>query len=195
MSSSAPTAPALEAAAAARSQSPEVRRARAAELFVQHGAAVFGYCFRAVHDRALAEDLMQQVFLEAYRDLSRFRGESSTRTWLLAIAGHRSVDALRRKARTAQRMQGEDAATDVEDPRAGPFERLERTQLLAALDDCLTSLPPDTRATVLMRFQTNLTYEQMAAQLGTTPFALQMRVSRAMPALLACLERKGWIDE
>lgn len=167
-----------------------------AGLFAEHGEAVFGFCFRQVRDKALAEDLMQQVFLEACRDLHGFRKQSSVRTWLFAIAGNRCIDALRRKDRTVRRMvQADEAAAEVADPAAGAFEKLERRQLFASLDECLQGLSPDTRATVLLRFQTDLTYDEMADRLGATSYALQMRVSRAMPALLDCLERKGWTDE
>ncbi len=169
------------------------RKAAVAALFVAHGKAIFGYCVRQVGERALAEDLMQQVFLQAYRDFEQFRGQSSRRTWLFAIAANRCKDALRGRRRVPE-AHDLSQATDAgpKDVAIGPHERLDRAQLLAALEGCLQWLSPDMRATVQLRFRTDLTYEQMAIQLSATPEALQMRVARAMLVLRRCLESKGW---
>lgn len=172
------------------------RRATVVELFEAYGDAVLGYCIRLLRDPALAEDVMQQVFLEAFRDFDQFRERSSRRTWLFGIASHRCFDALRNQQRGALRLaRDEDDVDHHEAPATAALDRLDRARLLAALDHCLTRLSPELRATVLMRFQTDLTFEQMAVHLGATTQALQMRVSRAMPALRACLERKGWNGE
>src|SRR5215510_2821117 len=75
------------------------RRAALGELMDAYGKIVLGFCLRMLRDRELANDVMQQVFLEAYRDFDRFQGRSSPRTWLLAIANNRCLDALRSKRR------------------------------------------------------------------------------------------------
>src|SRR3954471_17634887 len=79
--------------AAAAEQAPLDRRAALAEMMHEHGKAVLGLCLRVTRDATLAEDVTQQVFLEAYRDLDRFEGRSSPRTWLFSIASHRCFDA------------------------------------------------------------------------------------------------------
>jgi RNA polymerase sigma-70 factor (ECF subfamily) len=185
------------------SQGPRDRRAAVAELFTQHADAIFSYCFRMLRDPDRAEEVMQQVFLEALRDFEQFRGEAAPRTWLFSIASHRCLDELRALKRRASsdriepiEVSGE--PKEVADRGAvgrGPFEQLDHAQLLQALEDCLTSLAPETRATVLLRFWTQLTHEQMTAHLGSTAEALQMRISRAMLVLRRCLENKGWAGE
>jgi RNA polymerase sigma-70 factor (ECF subfamily) len=146
---------------------------------------------------ALAEDVMQLVFLQAYRDFEQFRGTSSRRTWLFAIAGNRCKDKLRSRRSVPDAegvLQGILQITNagLDNSGIGPHERLDRARLLAALEECLQSLSPDIRATVQLRFRTDLTYEQMAIELNEKPEALQMRVARAMPRLRRCLEKKGW---
>jgi len=179
-----------------RLQTVSDRRATVAELVRAHGDAVFGFCLRVVRARALAEDVAQQVFLEAYRDLDRFQGRSSARTWLFSIAGHRCLDALKSQQRRSQRIESnEQAVIDFGDPGAGPVEQLDSARLRAALEDCLNVLSPEARATVLLRFQTGFTYQELAAALRATADALQVRVARALPALRRCLERKGWAGE
>ena len=172
------------------------RQAAVVELFEAYGEAVLGYCVRLVGDPVLAEDVMQQVFLEAFRDFEQVRGQSSRRAWLFAVSSHRCLDALRNQRRAALRIvQDEQVVAGLEAPTTGSFERLDRVQLIAALESCLTLLSPETRATVLLRFQTGLTFEQMVSHLGSTADALQMRIARAMPVLRQCLERKGWTGE
>jgi len=172
------------------------RRAAVAELVRAHGDAVFGFCLRVVRARALAEDVAQQVFLEAYRDLDRFEGRSSARAWLFGIASHRCLDALKRQQRRLQLIESdEQAVLDFEDPGAGPVEHVDRARLTAALEACLKRLSPDVRATVLMRFQTGSSYEELAAPLAATADTLQVRVARALQALRRCLEKKGWTGE
>src|SRR5262245_50961066 len=104
----------------------------------EHGKAVFGLCLRELHDAGLAEDVTQQVFLEAYRDLDRFQQRSSVRTWLFGIAYHRCLDAHKRRQRRLQRVESDESAVAAfEDPSAGPHEHLEGAERWAALEKCL----------------------------------------------------------
>jgi RNA polymerase sigma-70 factor (ECF subfamily) len=166
------------------------RRAAIADLMRAHGDAVLGLCIRVLRDRELAEEVRQQTFLEAFRDFDRFQGRSSRRTWLLGIAGHRCLDVIRRQ-HSGWIEGNDDALINRHDPGRGPREQLEQAQLAAALEECMRSLSPEVRMTVLMRFQTELSYEQLAVQLSTTADALQMRVTRALSRLRRCLESKG----
>ena len=175
---------------------PPDHRAIITELMRVHGDAVFGFCMRVVRTRSLAEELAQQVFLEAYRDLDGFEGRSSPRAWLFGIASHRCLDALKAQQRRLKLIEdNEPAVLDFEDPGQGPFDRVERMQLTVALEECLKRLSPEVRATVLMRFQTGFTYEELEALLGAAADTLQVRVARALPVLRRCLERKGWSGE
>lgn len=172
------------------------RRAAVAELMRAHGEAVLGFCLRVLGDRALAEDVRQQTFLEAYRDFDRFHERSSRQAWLFTIASNRSIDALRRRRMRSRWVDSDDTSVGhAADRDTGPGERLERAQLTQALEDCLQSLAPEVRMTVLMRFQTGFTYEELAQPLSARADTLQMRVARALAKLRVCLETKGWADD
>jgi RNA polymerase sigma factor (sigma-70 family) len=169
------------------------RRAAIVELMRAHGDALLGFCIRVVRDRDLAEEIRQQTFLEAFRDFDRFQGRSSRRAWLFGIASHRCMDAVR-KRHSGWIESDDDALIRSHDPGTGPREQLEHAQLTAALEDCMKALSPEVRMTVLMRFQTELSYEELAVQLSTRAEALQMRVTRALSRLRRCLESKGAHD-
>jgi RNA polymerase sigma-70 factor, ECF subfamily len=188
--------PAMVAAFAKDQQTAGDRRALFDELMATHGNAVLGFCLRMVRVRLLAEEIAQEVLVEAYRDLDRFEGRSSLRAWLLGIARHRCLDALKTQQRRSEVIESnEQAVLDFEDPGAGPIEHVDGVRLTEALEGCLKRLSPNVRATVLMRFQTESTYEELAALLAATADTLQVRVARALPVLRRCLERKGWTGE
>jgi RNA polymerase sigma-70 factor, ECF subfamily len=73
---------------------PRDPRAMTIALMKAHGDEILGFCLRMVGDRALAEDIRQQVFLEAFRDLDG--GHSSPRAWLFGIARNRCLDVIRK---------------------------------------------------------------------------------------------------
>lgn len=156
-------------------------------LMQRHGRAVHRYCRAALGDAALADDIHQQVFIEAFRDLPRFARRSTVRTWLLGIARHRVLDAAKRRRRARSHLDAT-AAVDVPDPQPSPGESIDDAQLRAALAVCIDQLEEPIRTTVLLRHQQGLTYEEMAAICGEKPGTLQARVARALRRLRELIE-------
>ena len=94
----APWPPEIAQSGASRSACPAGTRRRCARSTPEHGRATFGFLVRVLGDRATAEDVQQQVFLEAWQRAERYDPErSGLRTWLLAIARSRAIDHLRRR--------------------------------------------------------------------------------------------------
>ncbi len=156
-------------------------------LMQAYGDALYRHCRHMLgHDDA-AEDVHQIVFVQAYRDLPRFQGGSSLRTWLYGIARHRCLDALKRSRRWRARFEHRDALPEVADAGAGAVERVRAAELGRAL----AALSPKVRSAVLLRYQDGLSYEEMAIVCGERPATLQARVTRALPKLRAELERRG----
>ncbi|HEX3765230.1 MAG TPA: sigma-70 family RNA polymerase sigma factor [Kofleriaceae bacterium] len=151
-------------------------------LMQRHGGAVYRYCRLALGDPALAEDIHQQVFIEAFRDLPGFGRRSTLRTWLFGIARHRVLDAAKRRRRSRADLDAE-AGVSLPDPRPPAGDRLDDAQLQATLASCLTELEEPGRTAVLLRYQQGLTYEEMAEICGEKPGTLQARVTRAVRKL------------
>src|SRR5947209_9988119 len=82
-------------------------------LFARHHVRIYRFVLRLVRDQTLAEDLINEVFLDVWRQANRFEARSAVSTWLLAIARFKALSALRR--RTAEELD-EKAAAAVEDP-------------------------------------------------------------------------------
>lgn len=158
-------------------------------LMERHGDAVYRYCREALRDATLADDVHQQVFIEAHRDLPRFSGRSTVRTWLFGIARHRVLDAVRSRQRARAHVEDDDAG-DVVDPRPTPDSRIDDARLHRALTECLDQLGEHIRTAVLLRYQQGFSFEDMADVCREKPGTLQARVARALPTLRACIEER-----
>lgn len=134
----------------------------------------------ALLDAQSAEDMAQETFLRATQALPQFRGESSARTWLLAIAHRVCVDELRARGRRRQRdqrieqLEGEPV---VDPDLAG---EIGVRQLLAVLD-------PDRRTAFVLTQLFRLSYEQAAEVCGCPPGTIRSRVARAREQLIVAL--------
>jgi RNA polymerase sigma-70 factor (ECF subfamily) len=162
------------------------RRAALQILMGRHGRTVYRYCREALHDATLADDVLQQVFIQAYRDIAAFAGRATVRTWLFAIARHRVLDAAKSRSRAHAHLEDDDTA-DTPDPSPPPDERLDDALRLDALVGCVSVLAEAARTAVLLHYQQGFTFEEMAVICGEKPGTLQARVARALKALRACI--------
>jgi RNA polymerase sigma-70 factor (ECF subfamily) len=162
-------------------------------LMKAYGDVVLSHCLRVLRERSLAEDIRQQVFLEAYRDLPRFQRRSTVRSWLLGIASHRCLDAIKARRRRDARFDSgeEEAVVLTPDGSPDPADHVDQERMHRVLETCLEALSGEVRMTVLMKFQMGLSYEEMGPMVGQRAGTLQARVARALPVLRRCLESKG----
>ncbi|HEY4239007.1 MAG TPA: RNA polymerase sigma factor [Kofleriaceae bacterium] len=158
----------------------------------RYGRDVFNVCLAIVGDAALAKDVLQNAFIAVGRDLATFGGRSPVRNWLMKIATHDARDAKRSADRAARRLAAEDRMSSVEARGESAVAQLTIEQLKIALQECLSELSEETRLALALRFRAELSYEEMAAELGVKPDTLNQRVLRALPVLRRCLEQKGW---
>jgi RNA polymerase sigma-70 factor (ECF subfamily) len=152
---------------------------RAYELLVHcYSVAVFAYCVQFLSgDRAMAEDITQDIFLEAGKKFDQFQRRSSAKTWLFTIAHNRCVTHaltdLRRHALLRERIRDvaqHTVASPLHDLEAGVLIQERHTRLQAALKQ----LNPDERSLVLLRFGVD-----SPAQLSTDEIARLLGMSRA----------------
>jgi RNA polymerase sigma-70 factor, ECF subfamily len=159
-------------------------------LMRRHGTAVYRYCREALRDRTLADDVHQQIFIQAHRDLPRFVGRSTLRTWLFAIARHRVLDAAKMRRRAQAHFEDE-ATPDTIDPTPAAGELIDEARLRHDLVQCLEQLGEHMRTALLLRYQQGFTFEEMADICHEKAGTLQARVGRALPRLRACIETRS----
>jgi RNA polymerase sigma factor (sigma-70 family) len=136
-------------------------------FYEQHRAEVLRLLRRRLGaDRA--EDAFQETFLRALRAYSRLEHAEHLRAWVLTIAQNVALDALRRSKPTAELVD-----TGVEDSRPA-YENL------AELTD---GLPPRERAAIVLRYGYDLSYDQIASALGSSPDAARQAASSGVRRL------------
>jgi RNA polymerase sigma-70 factor (ECF subfamily) len=159
-------------------------------LMESYGHEIHRHCVAVVGNPALAADVHQTVFVQAFRDLGRFRGGSSLRTWLFAIARHRCLDALRAHRRWLKRFDTRSELPELASS-GGPEEVLDSQVRAHNLRLALAKLKPKIRIAVVLRYQENMSFVEIGEVCGERPATVQARVARAMPILREHLKRAG----
>ncbi|MBN2370249.1 MAG: RNA polymerase sigma factor [Vicinamibacteria bacterium] len=168
------------------------RREEALDVLMRsYGQSLYRYCRQMLRDAALAEDVLQITFLEAFRDFTRFEHRSSIRSWLFGIAAHRCLDALKKRKRWAARFAPLDAVVEKPHDDMSAEDDAVAAQINRRLANCVQRLDPQVRTAVLLRYIEGFSYPEMATVCGHRPATLQARVARALPVLRRCLEEGG----
>jgi len=159
-------------------------------LVLRHQDVVYNVVYRMLGDDASAQDVTQEAFISAYRKFASFQGEHF-RAWVVRIASNQALDALRRdKRRPAESL--EDMANEGDWPLADagptPEQALQSRELQQAIQQCIDSLNPEQRLTLILCDVQGLAYQEVAdstaAQLGT----VKSRLARARQAVRRCLQ-------
>ena len=158
-------------------------------LVERYQARIYRTVLSLLRNPEEAEDVAQEVFVEVYQTIGRFRGEAALSTWLYRLATSRALKNLRR-ARAKKRFAYFTCllgfANDVlhEPPdHAHPLALLEGRQQLQLLLAHLARLPDQQQVAFTLRHEQELSYEQIAAVLGTTVAAVESLLFRARQTL------------
>lgn len=165
------------------------------ELVRRFESGVYNAALSIVQNREDAEDVAQEVFIEAYRSVAAFRGDASLRTWLYRIAVNRSLDLLRHRKRA---KRGAPTRSLNDDSGPGPIldvphfdhpgvqlERQEQARLVFAAID---QLPERQKAAFVLLRVEGLSQKEAAQALEISEGALESLISRAQLSLRRMLE-------
>lgn len=163
-------------------------RRAASELFRRHADDVYRRLTRLVGPDPEREDLVQEVFVAAFRGLDRFRGESSFSTWLYRVVVHVAYGHLRRRRRKPLDL---DVALEriPLDPALSPEVIAARQQQLARAMRFLDRLKPDKRIAFVLRTVEGMSLQEIAVIVEAKPAAVGQRVKHAQRELAAMIER------
>jgi RNA polymerase sigma-70 factor, ECF subfamily len=159
-------------------------------LVDRHKSMVFSIAYRMLGDFGIAEEVAQDVFLELYRWMDRLETEAHVTFWLRRTATHRATDAIRRR-----KLRPEAAAEEWEESfdravlgGSGHGLRQDGSMSLSAqLERALLTLPQQQRAAVVLRYQEDLSPDEIAAVTGDSVPAVKSNLQRGM----ALLRRKS----
>jgi len=148
---------------------------------------VYNYVLRLVGDRALAEDLTQEVFLRVYQGLPGFSLRSRFTTWLFQVTKNRVLDELRAIERRPRAVIGLDEIPPLE-ALDQPFER---SEAIDAVWRAVGALSVDLKMALLLRDVVGLSYTEIADSLEITLATVKWRIYKAREEVAAALVREG----
>lgn len=162
-------------------------------LVAEHQRTCARVLRRMVHDPAQVDDLLQETFLAAYRQLHRFRFESSLRTWLSRVAYTTALQYLRRRRQEAQWLQlgADDDALEIDDERPGPLALSEAWQASDQLQRAIARLSPAQRLVVELHYGEEFDISEIVQITGFASGTIKSHLHRARHALKAGLQRPG----
>lgn len=162
-------------------------RAAFRALYEQSGAKLFGICLRICHDRSVAEDAVQDAFVEIWRKAADFdpnRGRAGA--WMSVIARNRAIDAIRRRGRAPGWGSGDgvDPLALIADPAAREDGGIDAM----ALSQCLSRLEDGPRRMLVMAYVEGLSREELSQRFGSPVSTVKTWLRRGLAALKTCLD-------
>ena|ERR1700758_185654 len=139
------------------------------EIHRRYVRRVFGLCRYMLDSRESAEDATSEVFLKLQRSIESYDSSIPFPRWLLRVAGNQCIDVLRRRRRGRQVIvEVEDGARVVEAPSSelSPLGAVIRMEERAQLQAAIARLPENYRLPLVLRYYSELSYDEIAQQLG-----------------------------
>lgn len=151
------------------------------------------YFSRLVRDRALAEDLAQEVFLRVYQARHRYRPEARFTTWLYRIATNLGLNAIRDgkggyRPAEAEDSEGDSLASRIADSRPTAEQQLMESDRERIIREAVEALPENQRAAVILHKYQEVDYRQIAKILRVSESAVKSLLFRAYESLRVRLE-------
>lgn len=157
-------------------------------LYECTASQLLGCLIRILRNRALAEDALQDVFVQIWGRAGQFdSGRGSAWAWLITIARYRAIDLRRRESRLATEpwTEVDDMPGEDESPDSGLALGQRAT---AALSRCLGALQPRQRDCIVLAYQGGLTHAEVAGEIGEPLGSVKSWIRRGLTALKRCLE-------
>jgi len=176
-------------------------RAAFATLYRDTRSHLFAVILRINTDRAQAEDVLQEVFVNVWRAAQSFDADrSQPLTWLTSVARHRAIDSLRRRKTEVSTVSThvesdddgeEDRLASVASDAPGPLELLQQAGDARAIRHCLGELSPEQQQCLALTYYQGLSHAEAAVQMTQPLGTVKSWVRRALMSLKDCLGRAG----
>lgn len=166
-------------------------RAAFAGLVDKYKQPVMNFIFRSLRDEIEAEDLAQNVFLQAWKSRSRYKQTAKFSTWLFTIARNLCLNEIRRRSRHPAESIEEAHIEHEEQPRQQYEDKLQITppesllhgELARKIEEALAELPENQRTAILLCRQDELSYEEIAEILDCSLSATKSLIHRGRETL------------
>jgi len=151
-----------------------------AEMYDRHGRLVYSLALRIVRDRGDAEDVTQDVFVQAWRQASRFdTTRGNVAAWLLTMARSRAIDLIRRR-RIRPQPGADDMVMETKDASPAPDVQFEWVQRAEVIQEAMGALPLLQRLAIELAFFEGLTQAEIAEQLEVPLGTVKTRIRQGL---------------
>jgi len=155
------------------------------ELYRRHKGGLFRFVTRSVRDRAVAEELYQEIWMRAIEARGRYEAQAKFTTWLYTIAHNRLVDHWRKKGLQLVSLDTESEISG--DPGFEPLKVLEAKQGVERFVRALEALPPAQREAFLLHHEAEMSVAEIARATGANEEAAKSRLRYAIAKLKEAL--------
>jgi RNA polymerase sigma-70 factor, ECF subfamily len=156
-------------------------------LYLAYSSRVYAFALNRLHDPAAAEEVVGDTMLEVWKHPERFRGESRFSTWLLGIARHKVLNALR--SREPEHAELDELAEQVPAPDPDGFDALARKQKIEALQHCMDRLPPEQRECLYLTLFEEMPLQEIGRLQGCPENTVKTRLFHARQKVRDCLRQ------
>jgi len=177
-----------------------IARARAGDmqawgdLYGGYAPAIFRFCRRVLPTREDAEDATMEIFMKIRQKLDQYDPERSFGSWLYKVAANHCWDALRRRHIRQDLETGEVENLPIEAPDPDQLSRMIEAHTSGQVRDALAKLPARARMTLVLRYYSEMSYEEIAETLGLRRAAVGvvlLRARRQLRELLQDMDKSG----
>jgi RNA polymerase sigma-70 factor (ECF subfamily) len=170
------------------------------ELVERHNGAVFNLISRMVRNQGVAEELAQDAFVKAFAALKSFDPTFKFSSWILRIAHNTAIDHLRKLKLPVVSFDLETSGRDLRDllvdqSEATPYEHAEGVDLARDLERALCQLRPEYRRLIVLRYQQDQAYEEIAETLQLPLGTVKSHLHRARLELARLMTTAGWAPD
>jgi RNA polymerase sigma-70 factor (ECF subfamily) len=177
------------------------------QWITNYSDALYSFTLPRVNDAPLAEDIVQETFLSAWKARDTFKGEASEKSWLFTICRNKIIDHYRKKAKDIVTLMPENAATDsffdgsehwTQEDKPLDWgidytENIDKKEFYKVLEGCKKKLQQVQQAVFSMKYLEDLDSVEICKALGITSSNYWVLIHRAKLQLRSCLE-KNWIN-
>ncbi|HBN82685.1 MAG TPA: RNA polymerase subunit sigma-24 [Clostridiales bacterium] len=167
-------------------------------LIMEHERKAYNIAYRFLKNPEDAEDITQEAFLRAFRNIKKFKGQSSFSTWLYRIINNTCIDFVRSKQNKnvdsidkTIRYEGEELELQIPSDENDPVETVETIEISELMKSMLDQLPDDQKMALVLRDIQGFSYQEIVDITGVGMGTVKSRINRGRIALKELIEQKG----
>ena len=186
----------------------EKNKAEITSLFNQHADYLFNYAITRVNDEHVAEELVQETFISAFKNFDSFQQKSKASTWLIAILKNKIIDHYRKKVREYQKESLDEISETgdyftengkwkkdqrPQDWKVDSIQNIEQEEFYDILQKCLKRLNEIHRIAFVMKHMEDVDTTEICKELNITASNYWVIIHRAKLQLRKCMET-NWVQ-